>query len=359
MGSESKKTSSCHTTEAETGTHSFKIVGYSLKKGIGVDKFIGSGIFTVGGYDWAIRFYPDGYGDSAKDNVSVYLELMSSHAEVRASCGMSLLNQNTGLPESVCSQSTTTTLFSSKGSPFSPGFLIPRSSMLELESAGYVVDDCLTIECTVTVIRDSEVSNTTGDLEIEVPPPDLADDFFKLLSEEEGANVTFSVGGESIRAHKIVLAARSPVFKAQLYGPMKEKRARRVTVEDMQPDVFRALLHFIYTDSRPDWEDLTDDEYYEINKHLLVAADRYAIERLKLLCASTLVEFLNVENVASTLALADQHSCDRLKDVCIEFMASSGEMDAVVETQGYANLKRTCPSVLVDVLERSSKHRKK
>ncbi|KAL6659283.1 hypothetical protein ACP70R_003323 [Stipagrostis hirtigluma subsp. patula] len=358
MGFESKKTSSCHTTEAETGKHSFKIVSYSLNKGIGVSKFIRSGTFTVGGYDWAIRFYPDGVDDNNIEYVSVYLELMSRNAEVRASYGLSLFNQNTGLSESVCSEFSTR-VFNSKGSSFSPGTLIPRSSKLELKSAGYVVDNCLTIECTVTVIKGSKVFNTTSDLEIKVPPSHLSDHFGKLLLDEEGADVTFSVGGENFRAHKIVLATRSPVFKAQLYGPMKERRARRVTVEDMQPDVFKALLHFIYTDSRPAWEDLEGHEYYEINKHLLVAADRYAMDRLKLLCASTLVEYLGVETVASTLALADQHSCDRLKDVCIEFMASSGKMAAVVATQGYANLKKTCPSILVDVLEKSSNYHKK
>ena len=57
---------------------------------------------------------------------------------------------------------------------------------------------------------------------------------------------------------------------------------RSVTVEDMQPDVFRALLHFIYTDLLPDMDDLDRDEYSEMICHLLVASDRYAMERLKL-----------------------------------------------------------------------------
>ena len=82
------------------------------------------------------------------------------------------------------------------------------------------------------------------------------------------------------------------------------------------------------------------------------------MDRLKLLCASNLVDHLDAENVAITLALADQHNCDRLKDVCIEFMASSDKMDVVVETEGYANLKRTCPSILIDVLEKNSRYRK-
>jgi speckle-type POZ protein len=107
---------------------------------------------------------------------------------------------------------------------------------------------------------------------------------------------------------------------------MKERRARCVTVEDIHPDVFKALLHFIYTDSLSDsdLEDLDDDVYCEIVRHLLVAADRYAMDRLKLLCASLLVEYLDADTVATTLALADHRNCEKRKDICIEFMASSG-----------------------------------
>jgi speckle-type POZ protein len=92
---------------------------------------------------------------------------------------------------------------------------------------------------------------------------------------------------------------------------------------------------------------------------LLFAADRYVMDRLKLLCASLLVEYLHADTVAATLALADHHNFEKLKDICIEFMPSSaGEMDAIVATEGYANLKRICPSVLVDVLEKISRYRK-
>ncbi|KAF8692006.1 hypothetical protein HU200_039953 [Digitaria exilis] len=179
-------------------------------------------------------------------------------------------------------------------------------------------------------------------MDTKVPPSDLLEQLGKLLLAEEGSDVAFSVGGENFPAHKIVLATRSHVFEAQLYGQMKENMACRVTVEDIQPKVFKALLQFIYTDALPQWDDLHAEEYCEISRHLLAAADRYAMDRMKSLC-----------NVATTLALADQHNCDRLKDVCIEFMASSDEMDAVVKTEGYANLKRTCPSILVDVLEKN------
>jgi speckle-type POZ protein len=110
----------------------------------------------------------------------------------------------------------------------------------------------MTIECVLTVIKQSQVVKTKGSSEIKVSPSNLSQHLGKLLLAEKGADVTFSVGGETFAAHKIILAARSPVFEAELYGEMKERNAQCIMVEDMQPAAFKALLHFIYTDSLPD-----------------------------------------------------------------------------------------------------------
>lgn len=127
-----------------------------------------------------------------------------------------------------------------------------------------------------------------------------------------------------------------------------------MTVDGTQPDVFRALLHFMYTDSLPDMDDVEDGDHVEMIRLLLVAADRYAMDRMKLLCESILDDLLDAETVGTTLALADQHICNNLKDVCVKFMATSKGMDAVMATEGYDNLKRNCPYVLIDVLEKAS-----
>ncbi|TVU42645.1 hypothetical protein EJB05_09064, partial [Eragrostis curvula] len=353
--SDQETTVSRCTIKKAQGTHAFEIVDYTLQKGIGVGNFVRSGTFTVGGYDWAIRFYPDGFTDYTKGRAAVYLELMNEDAEVRALYDLRLVNQASGSKESISSETDPTALGSSNGGT-TPA-LIERSN-LELESAGYIVDDCLTIECHLTVVGSAKVSKANGGLGIEVPPSELSENFGKLLFDEETADVVFIVEGEIFPAHKLVLAARSPVFKAEFHGQMKERTEQCVTVEDVKPDVFKALLYFAYTDLMPEWGDLSDDEYIETVRHLLVAADRYAMDRLKLLCASILLDYLDAENVATTLALADQSNCPSLMDVCIEFMASIDQMDTVVATQGYADLKRNHPSVLVDVLERTSKFRK-
>lgn len=58
-------------------------------------------------------------------------------------------------------------------------------------------------------------------------------------------------------------------------------------------------------------------------QHLLAAADRYALERLRLICEASLCEDVAINTVATTLALAEQHHCFQLKAVCLKFVATS------------------------------------
>ncbi|KAG2582536.1 hypothetical protein PVAP13_6KG183900 [Panicum virgatum] len=314
------------TAETEHGDHVFEIFDYSQHRGMGNGEYIRSGVFSVGGYDWAIRFYPDGFSGISKDYISVYLELLSKDTKVRASCDLRLVDQSTGLSASV-TQEGPRTFDSGNSSRFSPnnGKFMNRS---KLEASGY--------------IHESNITEQLGN----------------LLDSEEATDVTFCVGGETCAAHRVLLATRSPVFKAQLYGPMREAKEQLVIIEDMQPAVFRALLRFIYTDSFPDMDDLEGGANREMIRHLLVAADRYAVDRLKLVCQSILCKNIDVETVSDTLALAYQHNCDSLKDICLEFITGPNVLDAVVATEGFKNLKATCPSALVDALEKSMRPRK-
>jgi speckle-type POZ protein len=69
---------------------------------------------------------------------------------------------------------------------------------------------------------------------------------------------------------------------------MPENVAVRLRIDDMEPRVFQAMLEFIYTDS---WPELVDaDEAVEMTQHLLLAADRYGLERLKLICEDMLCD---------------------------------------------------------------------
>lgn len=100
-----------------------------------------------------------------------------------------------------------------------------------------------------------------------------------MLGDKRGADFTFRVGGQKFRAHRSVLAARSPVFGAQIF----DMEMRHVEIVNMEPHIFRMMLHYIYTDSLPPCE---DEAGYNapVMQHLLVAAERYELERLKQMC---------------------------------------------------------------------------
>lgn len=65
---------------------------------------------------------------------------------------------------------------------------------------------------------------------------------------------------------------------------------------------------------------------------LLAAADKYALERLKVMCEDALCSNLSVENAAEILILADLHSADQLKTQAVDFI--NYHASDVLETSG-------------------------
>ncbi|KAL3531381.1 hypothetical protein ACH5RR_010703 [Cinchona calisaya] len=349
-------TTSTSVTETVNGSHDFKITGYSLSKGMGIGKYVASDIFMVGGYAWAIYFYPD--GKSMEDNatyVSLFIALASEGTDVRALFELTLIDQSGRERHKIHShfgralESGPYTL-KYRGSMWGYKRFFKRTA---LEASDYLKDDCLQVHCSVGVVR----SQTEGPkiYSIPVPPSDIGQHFGQLLECGKGTDVNFKVNGENFSAHKLVLAARSPVFRAQLFGPMKDQNTQCITVEDIEAPVFKALLHFIYWDSLPDMEELTGLNSKGAStlmaQHLLAAADRYGLDRLRLICEAKLCEDVAINTVATTLALAEQHHCFQLKSVCLKFVAMPENLRAVMQTDGFEYLKESCPNVLTELLE--------
>ncbi|CAM8891508.1 hypothetical protein QQ045_026351 [Rhodiola kirilowii] len=349
-------TTSTSLTETVNGSHSFKVTGYSLAKGMGIGKYIASDEFMVGGYSWAIYIYPD--GKSVEDNaayVSLFIALASEGTDVRALFELSLLDQSGKERHKVHSHF-------GRALESGPYTLKYRGSMwgykrffrrVQLETSDYLKDNTLSISCTIGVVK----SYTQGPkiYSIGVPASNIGQHFGHLLESGKRVDVKFEVDGEIFAAHKLVLAARSPVFRAQLFGPMKNQNLDCIQIEDMEASVFKAMLHYIYWDSLPDMEEIMgiNSKVASIlmSQHLLAAADRYGLERLKVLCEAKLCENVGINTVATTLALAEHHHCTQLKSVCMKFVARPENLRAVMQADGYDYLQQSCPSVLTELLD--------
>lgn len=81
--------------ETVNGSHQFTIKGYSLAKGMSPGKFIQSDVFSVGGYDWAIYFYPDGKNPEDQSMyISLFIALASDSNDIRALFELTLMDQS-------------------------------------------------------------------------------------------------------------------------------------------------------------------------------------------------------------------------------------------------------------------------
>ncbi|CAL5039118.1 unnamed protein product [Urochloa decumbens] len=188
--------------------------------------------------------------------------------------------------------------------------------------------------CDLRIVKDIRPVTATVD-SLTVPPSDLHQHLGDLLASQVGADVTFQVGDEQLRAHRYVLAARSIVFMAELFGPMKEGVTTPVRIDDMEARVFKTMLHFIYTDRLPKMDE--GDEIL-MAQHLLVAADRFCLDRLKLICEDILRGSIAIDIAATTLVLAEQHGYEGLKRACFKFIKSPGNLKAVMASDGFQHV---------------------
>jgi len=105
-----------------------------------------------------------------------------------------------------------------------------------------------------------------------------------------------------------------------------------VDIKDVEKDVMKELLQFIHTGKAPNLDKMVAD--------LLAAADKYALERLKVMCEESLFGNLFIDNVCEVLVLADLHSAKQLKTHTLDFVNS--HVTDVVETCHENSLAYKC-----------------
>ncbi|TVU50161.1 hypothetical protein EJB05_01521, partial [Eragrostis curvula] len=307
------------------------------------NKYIAS-TWEVDGYEWEIRFYPKQF------EMELELVFLSEARgnEVTANLSCRLVDQ------SGIRQPSSVKISPSKSfqRPSDSSGKFPIMTRGEADIPGYLnTKGSVSVECTVTVFRDP------GD--IPVPSPNLQQDLRELLCSEAGTDVTFIVSGESLPAHKNILAARSPVFKAEFFGEMREKTSRCIEIKEMETAVFKAMLGFVYTDTVPELDE-KHGTATAMAQHLLVAADRYGLDRLKAMSERRLALSIDAGMVATTLILAEKHGCSQLKAKCIEFIvgASPEILGSILVTEGFKSLEATSP-LLVELFKAAHRRIKK
>ncbi|XP_047057354.1 BTB/POZ and MATH domain-containing protein 2-like [Lolium rigidum] len=338
-------------TEAARAVRQLRIDGYSATTAMGEEDSIKS-TWSVDGYEWEVSVYPARVRVPMDQVpwVAAALNLLSQGRTnvVRANLAARLIDRRGSLPAS--EQKSQARTFSGRKGFSSPVFVFLLPSR-DLPASGYLWNDTLTVECTITVLKDMSVPTVPVSQVLPMPSSNLHQHLAELLRAGTGADVTFVVAGEAFPAHKAILAARSPVLMAEFFGHMRETSSGRVQVRGVAPAAFKAMLHFVYTDTVPELDQEVKTVVTSWAQHLLAAADRYGLDRLKLICEIKLSTGITVDTAAATLVLAEKHSCSHLKAKCVEFIVSTPAiLDAVVATEGYRQLEASCPAAVTSIV---------
>ena len=166
-------------------------------------------------------------------------------------------------------------------------------------------------------------------------------DLLRLLEEATNSDVTFVVQGEHIKAHKAILLARSEYFENMFRSDVKENETNKVVVPDMEPQVFRAMLQFVYSGLPP-------TNLAEIALDLLVAADKYCLDEIKEACSESLCDQITRKNVADVLLVADSINHEELKSRAI--LVLRGCMHKLTPSGPTMSKLKTNPALMTELL---------
>ena len=254
--------------------------------------------FVINGFKLCINLYPNGRNEEEGGFVSLFLRNDNSF-QLEVKCDFILGIQN----------SHKHTFCYNKINPNS-GYGFPKMySHEQIVSKSILDEDNLEILAVITFR--GKVKNINMSLEQEedmiTETAKVGLDLFKAFESQEFCDFDIVCDDKIIKCHKVVLASRSPVFRAMLLHNMEESSSQKVEPKNFDFDTMYLVLKFMYKG--------------EIEQPLLVkhaetifkAADYYEIDDLKAACEKVLITQINIKNMLDMLVMADMYKAGELK----------------------------------------------
>ena len=116
-------------------------------------------------------------------------------------------------------------------------------------------------------------------------------------------------------AHRVIVAAGSPVFHAMLYGGTKESTESDIELPSIDSVMLKKLVNFVYTGK----VQTTSDDCLE----LLQTAHYFGITSLQNLCVNKMVASLDLQNYSSIITIAFHQQFVHLFKRCLEMMEAN------------------------------------
>lgn len=207
---------------------------------------------------------------------------------------------------------------------------------------------CLVLHCALDVNEllkeDSATSNNQTRSSIhsgDEMTRDWTADFRSLLDTGLHSDVVLKIGDQDIKAHRAILAARSPVFKAMFEHDTLEKNNNEVVITDLTEESMTELLKFLYTG---EVGDLNAQELLS----LLVAADKYNLPKLKEQCSNSLCPLITNEIALNVMVLSNLHGDEELKSAAVQVVLDNAM--EVMRSPEWLTFLKEYPEIANDII---------
>ena len=305
--------------------------------------------FSIGGEKFCIKVVPlakqgGGQGQNSRNFLGIFLEYKE---EQRVEARYTLRARHTAFPSGALFEKTERGVFGPSARTFGEEQAIMHTRLVK----SWYSDNTVTwLSGQLIITAEVEVYEDAPEAPIDVPARTLGPNLLAMLESGEMSDVTLKCPGLAvgIDAHKLILAARSPVFRGMFGSGMAEAESTVVNLDTLSPAALRSLVHFIYA------EELNDGALDDV-EGLLAVADQYQMRRLMALCEEKLRESLDVESAAARLVLADKHHAEQLKVTCLDYIKENSA--AVMGSEGWQALG-TQPNLLQELFAHTTGVRK-
>lgn len=230
--------------------------------------------FIINGFKLCINLYPNGRNEEEGGYVSLFLRNDNSF-QLEVMCDFILGIKN----------SFKHSFGYNKVNPNS-GYGFPKMySHEQILSKNVLEGDTLEILAVITFkgkVKNINM-NLDEDKDTEPAPAKVGQDLFKAFESQDFCDFEIVCNDKVIKCHKVVLASRSPVFKAMLLHNMEESNQQKVEPKNFDFDTMYLVLKFMYKG---------DIETNLLDKHaesIFMAADYYEIDDLKKSCERVLM----------------------------------------------------------------------
>lgn len=181
-----------------------------------------------------------------------------------------------------------------------------------------ILDDDGSLSCRVTFCR--MVNNCADNVErlqeqvAKSVDLSLWTDMEELLKDPKYKDVEIKTkDGKTLTAHKLILQARVPMFRAMFETDMQEKRSGVVETPEIGSHAMEVILHYIYTGKlHPNWSKNVEEV-----SELLRAAEQYECDGLVQYCNHLLITLCTEQNAKHLLEIAKLHELNHAEeDIC-------------------------------------------